>query len=354
MSAFVYNLTILLLVCLAWLLLLWRLRRNPPPGLIALLLIGGILACFIAFLSLQGFSFGSLRLLAWGAFVQFPLFLLGAAILLFRRRRGLAVFSIVVMTLLLLIGLDAFFIEPHWLQVTHRALTSPKLQRPVRVALLADIQTDAPGPYEARVLRAVKKAHPDLILFAGDYLVSVPHGERNQIQRFRGIVQQADLSAPLGIFAVVGNVDRDWAPIIFASTPVKVMEETQTRDLGPLVLTGLSMLDSANPSFRLSGQRKFHLVVGHVPNYSLGQVNADLLLAGHTHGGQVQLPGIGPLMTLCDVPHRWASGLTEIVPGKHLLVSRGLGMERNEAPRMRFCCRPELVIVDLMPVGENR
>jgi len=350
LSPFAYNCAGLLLVGVA-LLTVRRLRGARPPSVIAFLLIGGTLACFIAFLSLLDFGFGSLRLLAWGVFVQFPLFLLGAAVLLYRQQRGLAIFSLVVMAVLLLISLDAFLIEPHWLQVTHRTIVSPKLPRPVRVAVLADIQTDTPGRYEARVFREVKKAKPDLILFAGDYLVRAPHAGYEQVmQRFNVILRQADLSAPLGMYAIAGNVDPpDGLPAIFSGTPVKIIEETQTRDLGPLVLIGLSLQDSFNASYNLPRQRKFHLVLGHTPNFSLGQVDADLLVAGHTHGGQVRLPLYGPVMTLCNVPRQWAAGMTEITPGKHLLVSRGIGMERADAPRLRFLCRPELAIIELRP-----
>jgi hypothetical protein len=99
----------------------------------------------------------------------------------------------------------------------------------------------------------------------------------------------------------------------------------------------------------VAGEDRFHIVLGHSPNFSLGPVDADLLIAGHTHGGQVQLPLIGPLLTLSHVPRSWASGVTEIALGKTMVVSRGIGMERGAAPRLRFLCRPELVVVDLLP-----
>ena len=126
-------------------------------------------------------------------------------------------------------------------------------------------------------------------------------------------------------------------------------EESETLDLGPVLLTGLSWRDSVDPSFKVRGGDKYHIVLGHSPNFSLGEIDGDLLLAGHTHGGQVQVPGIGPLLTLSVVPRSWASGLTEIEPGKYLLVSRGIGMERDYAPRMRFFCRPELIVLRLHP-----
>ncbi|HEX6202615.1 MAG TPA: hypothetical protein VF100_06400, partial [Thermoanaerobaculia bacterium] len=74
-----------------------------------------------------------------------------------------------------------------------------------------------------------------------------------------------------------------------------------------------------------------------------------LLLAGHTHGGQVRLPGVGPLVTASRVPRSWAAGRTALADDRTLIVSRGIGMERGYAPQLRFLCRPELVVVDLEP-----
>ena len=99
----------------------------------------------------------------------------------------------------------------------------------------------------------------------------------------------------------------------------------------------------------VSDQEKFHIVLGHVPDYSLGSIEADLLIAGHTHGGQVQIPLFGPLLMLSQVPRACASGMTTIAPERYLIVSRGIGLERGNAPRMRFLCRPELLMLDLVP-----
>jgi len=90
--------------------------------------------------------------------------------------------------------------------------------------------------------------------------------------------------------------------------------------------------------------------VGHSPDFALGDVRANLLLAGHTHGGQVQLPFIGPLLTVSRVPRRWASGVTHLADdNKALIVSNGVGMERRHAPRIRFLCPPEVIIIELVP-----
>ena len=91
-------------------------------------------------------------------------------------------------------------------------------------------------------------------------------------------------------------------------------------------------------------------MLGHAPDFALSpRVEGDLLLAGHTHGGQVQLPLYGPPLTFSKVPRAWADGVTDLGDGRTLVVSRGVGLERRTAPALRFLCRPEIVILELAP-----
>jgi uncharacterized protein len=95
-----------------------------------------------------------------------------------------------------------------------------------------------------------------------------------------------------------------------------------------------------------------HIGVTHTPaSHVLDAMAADgfsLLLAGHTHGGQVCVPGYGALTTNCDLPHAMARGLHRW-PGSEawLHVSAGLGTHPT-AP-VRFACRPEATILTLIP-----
>lgn len=95
-----------------------------------------------------------------------------------------------------------------------------------------------------------------------------------------------------------------------------------------------------------------HIGVTHTPaSRVLNPMAADgfaLLLAGHTHGGQVCVPGYGALTTNCDLPHAMAKGLHRW-PGSEawLHVSAGLGTHPT-AP-IRFACRPEATILTLIP-----
>jgi predicted MPP superfamily phosphohydrolase len=73
----------------------------------------------------------------------------------------------------------------------------------------------------------------------------------------------------------------------------------------------------------------------------------NITLAGHTHGGQVRVPGFGALVDNCDLPLRMARGLSHFRNGMWLHVSAGLGTSPF-AP-VRFACRPELSVLDLVP-----
>lgn len=78
----------------------------------------------------------------------------------------------------------------------------------------------------------------------------------------------------------------------------------------------------------------------------------DLLLAGHTHGGQVRVPGIGALVTNCGIDRSRARGLSRWGARSWLHVSAGLGA--NPYLDLRFCCRPEATLLTLVPRAAAR
>lgn len=265
---------------------------------------------------------------------------------------GFGLFTLVVVAA----TVDAFVLEPRSIDIHRVSLSAPGLEDPLRLVLIADLQTDRPGAFEARVMATTHAMTPDVVLFAGDLIQTYDDREYEvQWVRLRAILDAAGLAPPLGSYVVSG--DSEWRP-----SWVHELRGTGIRLLAPpsdtvrlrddVDLTGLPLgrtkapLDLARPSGR------YHIVMGHRPDFALGAVDADLILAGHTHGGQVQIPGIGPLLTLSDVPRRWAAGVvTALDEHRTLIVSRGLGMERGVAPRLRFFCRPELVVIDLIPTS---
>ncbi|MEA1950296.1 MAG: metallophosphoesterase [Planctomycetota bacterium] len=342
--------------------ILWCFSRRPTPrNLIVSLLCLALVGVYVAKqFSVPGYSV--LTFLCFAVFIYIPIFLAASCFILRRKAPKTAVAALLVGLLCVSVGVDAFFIEPHWLDVSHVTFSSPKIERPLRIVFIADFQTDNISAFEEEFLRRALAEEPDIILFGGDYLQVSRQRRVALLKQANQLMQDVELEAPEGVFAVQGNVDLGvpWQ-LIFSGRPVTTVHATKSFDVAGIRLTCLSKPDSFNPNFQLrkpydeqtgadgETSEPFHVVLGHAPDYALGRVPADLLLAGHTHGGQVQLPGLGPIITMSKVPRNWASGITELPHGRRLLVSRGLGMERFVAPRLRFLCRPELVVIDLVP-----
>jgi hypothetical protein len=294
-------------------------------------------------------------LAAYGLFVHGTLLLGGAAVLVGKRGPVKAVLSAAGMVALLGVAVDAFWIEPTWLEVTRVRLTSRKLTRPVRIVVLADFQTDRFGRYEREVLDRLAEEHADLILLAGDYLHAEQGAEVGLRREVNAYLRRLALSPDLGAFAVAGNVDTPQWPEMFEGLPVTAVEQTASFSAGPVRVTCLGLNDSLRRDLEIANPHpeQYHIVLGHGPDFALGTIDADLLVAGHTHGGQVRLPLLGPVVTNTALPRRWACGVSLLPSGSWLAVPRGTGLERGDAPRLRFLCRPELMVIEVEPEREG-
>ncbi|CAN5145920.1 hypothetical protein BH11CYA1_BH11CYA1_34370 [soil metagenome] len=311
-------------------------------------------ALFGFFLTAQPFEL--INLLSMGVFIAGPIFLIMAQAAARKNNLKMIANGLLAMALLVVaIAIDAFAIEPHWLEVTNVKLSSSKITKPIKIAVLSDLQTDCIGEYERSAVERVMQEKPDLILLPGDYIQCLTWPEQVKWQgELSKLLKEVKFAAPLGVYAVQGNVEVDGWPSIFKGLPVTTMPDSKTVYTGELAITGLSFSDSFNQSVKIAATKPYHIVMGHGPDFALAKPDADLLVAGHTHGGQVQLPLFGPPLTLAAVPRNWAQGTkeqepVETKPGTTLILSRGVGMERCYAPRMRFLCRPQLIFIELSP-----
>jgi uncharacterized protein len=340
---------VLLAADLLWALVLGRTTRPVA----ATVLLGGVAAVAVSavVLATTGDGFALMRAGCWLLFIHGPL-VLAALAWHSRGRPGVQRVAIALALAALAVGFDAFFIEPRWVQVRQVSIPRPELTAPLRIVVLSDIQTDHVGDFERDVFTRATALEPDLILLPGDFLQVGGRGRDPQVAAFRALLPL--LQAPLGVWAVQGNAEGPrWAEELFGGTHVQARAATHSVDLGALTLSALSFADGFDRAATLAGAAELHVAFAHSPDFALSAgVDADLLIAGHTHGGQVQLPLIGPLITLSWVDRAAAGGRpTPLGADRWLLVSRGLGMERGHAPRLRFLCRPEILVVDLVPSG---
>ncbi len=188
-------------------------RQSPARGAVTLAWsLAAILGMALLAGGMHGNAWRMMRMSAWGLFVHGGVLLAGAAACWARSSRGWAAAGALGALVVAGVGIDAFVVEPRWLAVSRVELASTKLQRPVRIVVLADLQTDTLGAYEHDVLRRVLAEKPDLILLAGDYFQAEPdqytrlYGQLNQWMR------QMGFAAPLGAYAVRGNMEEEeWA-----------------------------------------------------------------------------------------------------------------------------------------------
>jgi predicted MPP superfamily phosphohydrolase len=260
------------------------------------------------------------------------------------------------------IGIYATFVEPYTLR-TERAYVSLSPSRegrtPITIAVLSDIQCVEVTDRERDAVRRAMDAEPDLVLLPGD-LVQVGTHRLDEIRDdFRALV--APLAAPLGVYFVQGNCEtKEDARYLLEGTPVKILDdeivEGSVRDRHVRVC-GVDLAFASRRAREVlraieteSSEGDVCIVVAHRPDV-IGALShrsrVDLVVAGHTHGGQVQLPLFGPPITLSDVPRAVAAGGLHELDGKRIYVSRGIGWEHGQAPRVRFLCPPEVSLVTL-------
>jgi predicted MPP superfamily phosphohydrolase len=343
-------------------------------------------AIFLDYVQKHIYYFNVGQCIAEGMAIHGTLIFAVTAVLLYWNRRILfALLSGCCAVVLAGVGFDALYWEPYHLKVEYYTIESAKVKHPLRIVFVADIQTDRIGSHEINTLKAIQQQHADLIILGGDYLQTFAGTRETQLpEKFRQMLIDHPLKAPLGVYAIEGNI-RDVKVSdseLFRETGVEFFQNSTIFDdigneegKGPIDLVLLSLGDSwGNLGKRgLTESGNFIVMAGHCPNYAIDGYTSprsgrslsgyrdadkapDLMLAGHTHGGQVVFPFYGPVTfwgggdgRVQQVPRHMRSGFFTYPNGGHLLVTRGSGLERGWAPRVRFFCPAEICVIDIRP-----
>lgn len=314
------------------------------------------------FVSIQ--MFGAIHVVYVGLVVVLPA-LAGAGLLVhwlsgrtkFTQR---AVRLLALATLAGPVGFYATFVEPFWLRVDSVAFSVPDSRAgkaPIRVGILADIQTDAITDYEHRVVTELLALEPDLVLIPGDLFqgsLAELDAELPEIHRLL-----ARLDVPAGAYFTPGNTD--WTSHlekVVEGTGVKLLvEESISISVRDRIVTlGGIDIDQRSKNQMVviddletrAGDDDIRILISHYPDWFLRvrpQSRIDLVVSGHTHGGQVQIPFFGPPITLSRVPRAIAGGGLHERDGRRIYVSTGVGHEEGQAPRLRFLCRPSIGLI---------
>ncbi|MGI6611129.1 MAG: metallophosphoesterase [Limnochordia bacterium] len=243
-----------------------------------------------------------------------------------------------------------FFVEPYSLSLHHKEVSIADLPLELdgmRLLHLTDLHLRADEKYEEKLLSLVAEARPDLILLTGDY---VDHPKR----LFSLREMATALTATHQVVAVLGDNDlEEPAPIqrTLEEAGITVLRNESIpfhREGATLYVAGID--DPRFPSSDLAGalattRSSPCVLLSHSAEVfaEAEAAGVDLLLCGHTHGGQVCLPYWGALYTNDRLGRRYASGL--IRQGKlHIHVSTGVGYAKLP---IRLFCPPEIVCLTL-------
>jgi uncharacterized protein len=215
----------------------------------------------------------------------------------------------------------------------------------IRIGFLTDIHhsSTVPASDVAYAVRLVLEQRPDLIVLGGDY---VTFGDRAYVQPVAELL--APLEAPHGVFAILGNHDDDRdMPAALAAQHIEVLKDARTRIEvrgEPLEVAGVRFWTRKFEDVARVVKKATNtlLLLAHDPRRITEAAALDVpaMLSGHTHGGQVVIPGVGA------VARRRFPILEGLASRKNtsIFVSRGVG---TVYVPVRINCPPEVAIVTL-------
>lgn len=264
------------------------------------------------------------------------------------------------------------FVEPHIITVKQETLDiKAALKKPIRIAIFSDIQV---GPYVQdsfvrRVVEKVKKLNPDFILYPGDFVENNGSQHENEALYLTAL---KELAQQYRFIAVNGNHEHGFGAPIKEGRTGSVVEKTHpllesygiemlnnksatvTIDGQSLVIYGVDELWAGKTSFKeFAPTSTPAILMGHNPDVTFAFKHYaketgvdphafDLVVAGHTHGGQIRLPLIGPIASANTLlPKKYYKGFSwwDDTP---LYISGGLG---SSSVRARLFNPPEIVLL---------
>ena len=266
--------------------------------------------------------------------------------------------------LLVVTGLAAYttWIAPFRLKVTRETLALPGLVGPLTLVHIGDLHVERLTARERALIAYLTALKPDVIVFSGDFVNITYRDDPRAEADVRAVIAQ--WNAPGGVYAVPGT------PVVEPLPRVRAF----LRDIPAITLLLHQWATAQTPggAVHIAGLITTHnletdraalaavaarapatgpkILVAHSPDIAPEAAAAgfDLILCGHTHGGQIVVPLLGPLFTGSLYGRRFIRGRYTLGQTT-LYTTRGLGMEGWGAPRARWFCPPELTVWTLTP-----
>jgi predicted MPP superfamily phosphohydrolase len=258
-------------------------------------------------------------------------------------------------------------VEPGWLEFTQRECFIQNLAQPIDLVHLSDLHASevVPNSLIERAVETAIEVRPDFVCITGDFVTGRTGFDPIW---YSAVLQRLTSHTPT--FAVLGNHDggswsasdgglRTTAEVtrIVEAGGVKLManrsEKIRTPRGAELQIIGVGDMLAGdldpNRAFRNADPQSPSLLLSHNPDSkeALGPYKWDLMLSGHTHGGQV----VAPLFGLNPAPVRDRDYIAGMKPWRNrwIHISRGVG----NIGGIRFNCRPEVTLIRLLPAASS-
>jgi predicted MPP superfamily phosphohydrolase len=277
-----------------------------------------------------------------------------------RRWKRLRIALVAILLLIFCVVGWTFFIGPNRLVIREETLAIerwPSSLSNLKIAVLSDIHAGGSFIDERKLRQIVERTNqlqPDLIVICGDYISGGRSHHEMDPEKFAPLLK--DFRAPLGVYSVLGN--HDWwfdgerVRRALEANGIKVLENE------------VATVETRGTSFWLVGladlwtrPQRVETTIANVPAgvpliaithnpdiFPQLPQGVSLLLAGHTHGGQVRLPLIGTIVSVSRFGERYVSGHI-VENGRHLFVTTGIG---TSIYPVRFGVPPEIVLLTII------
>ena len=248
------------------------------------------------------------------------------------------------------LGLYSIFIEPNKLEVMNYTIQDQELSG-VKIVFASDFHIK---PHQQnrleKIVNLINSQNPDLVLSAGDFVSG--HLQKTTMPPEDIAKGLGKVKSKYGFYTTLGNHDQWYGNEEITknleANNIKVLNNANKKIIvngKPIYIAGIqyqpSMIQISNA---IDNTQKPTIMLTHSPDEfkKIPQDYVNLILAGHTHGGQIRIPFIGPLFTASSYGDKYAKGFIE-EDGKKMITTTGIG---TSILPIRFNCSPEIVVIE--------
>lgn len=252
----------------------------------------------------------------------------------------------ILFLLLILFIIYIFLIEPNLLTVKYLTLKSDELKN-LKIVFVSDFHLSKFAEKRLdRIVNKVNELNPDIIISGGDYAIN--HNADISMDMNLAAGKISSMKSKYGIYSVLGNhdyyKDGNYIKENLKKYGIRILENSSYElniNGQPLYIAGISDMQTTfiDLNKALSNTKMPTILVSHSPDITpLAKDRVNLILSGHTHGGQVRLPIFGALIVPSKYGDKYALGFVDNI----VYVTKGLGTSIIKA---RFNCPPEITVI---------